>query len=242
MSGQLRIGCAGWVIPKQHAASFPPAGSHLDRYARRFTAVEINSSFHRPHRRATYERWAAAAPDNFSFAVKAPKEITHVLRLVGADAALDGFLEQAAGLGGKLGPLLFQLPPRLGFDPQAVGAFFTALRRRFDGDVVCEPRHPSWFASPVESLLENFRIGRVAADPPVVTAADTPGGWRGIAYFRLHGSPRVYYSEYGPDFIERLVPQLIELQSAGSVWCIFDNTAAGSATSNTLALQERITG
>jgi hypothetical protein len=80
-------------------------------------------------RRTTYQRWSAAAPDGFAFAVKAPKEITHALRLAGADAALDAFLEQVTGLGGKLGPLLFQLRPSLAFDPQPVGAFFAACAR-----------------------------------------------------------------------------------------------------------------
>jgi uncharacterized protein YecE (DUF72 family) len=242
MPEQLRIGCAGWTIPKQYATSFPPSGSHLDRYAQRFAAVEINSSFRRPHRRTTYERWSAAVPDGFAFSVKAPKEITHSLRLAGADAALDGFLEQVAGLGSKLGPLLFQLPPSLAFDPRPVGAFFAALRARFDGAAVCEPRHPDWFAASAENLLTEFRISRVAADPPVTRAAVVPGGWAGLAYFRLHGSPRVYYSEYRPDQIDSLAHQLAYLRDTRSVWCIFDNTAVGAATGNALALQDRVGG
>jgi len=242
MAEQLRIGCAGWTIPKQYATSFPPSGSHLDRYAQRFAAVEINSSFRRPHRRTTYERWSAAVPDGFAFSVKAPKEITHSLRLAGADAALDGFLEQVAGLGSKLGPLLFQLPPSLAFDPRPVGAFFAALRARFDGAAVCEPRHPDWFAASAENLLTEFRISRVAADPPVTRAAVVPGGWAGLAYFRLHGSPRVYYSEYPPDQIDSLAHQLAYLRDTRSVWCIFDNTAVGAATGNALALQDRVGG
>jgi uncharacterized protein YecE (DUF72 family) len=238
MPQQLRIGCAGWTISKQHAASFAQSGSHLDRYAQRFAAVEINSSFRRPHRRATYARWSAAVPDDFAFSVKAPQEITHSLRLASAEAALDAFLERVAGLGRKLGPLLFQLPPSLAFDPRPVGSFFGALRARFDGVVVCEPRHPDWFTVHAENLLMEFRIGRVAADPPVVRAAAFPGGWNGVAYFRLHGSPRVYYSEYTPSQVGRLAQQLAELRNDRAVWCIFDNTAAGAATGNALALQE----
>jgi uncharacterized protein YecE (DUF72 family) len=242
MPGQLRIGCAGWTIPKQHATSFPPSGSHLERYAQRFAAVEINSSFRRPHRRTTYERWSSAVPGGFAFSVKAPKEITHSLCLAGADAALDAFLEQATGLGSKLGPLLFQLPPSLAFDPQSAGSFFAALRTRFDGGVVCEPRHPDWFTVRAEDLLMAFRISRVAADPPVVSAAAVPGGWNGLAYFRLHGFQRVYYSKYRPDQIEWIAQRLGGLRSDQPVWCIFDNTAAGAATANALALQERVEG
>jgi uncharacterized protein YecE (DUF72 family) len=73
----VRIGTAAWSIPKKHAAPFPTAGSHLERYAAVFNAAEINSSFYRPHRAATYERWAASVPDDFRFAVKVPKAITH---------------------------------------------------------------------------------------------------------------------------------------------------------------------
>jgi uncharacterized protein YecE (DUF72 family) len=240
--GQVRIGCAGWTIPKTNAASFPQSGSHLGRYAQRFTAVEINSSFHRPHRRTTYERWSAAVPDGFAFSVKAPKEITHSLRLAHADAALDCFLEQATGLGSKLGPLLFQLPPSLAFEAQAAGSFFAGVRARFDGAVVCEPRHPDWFTVRSECLLMEFRISRVAADPAIISAASVPGGWNGLAYFRLHGSPRVYYTEYRPEQIERFAQRLADLQSDPTVWCIFDNTAAGAATGNALALQERVEG
>ncbi len=77
----IRIGTAGWSIPKEHAAAFPAEGSHLQRYAQVFGAVEINSSFYRPHRRTTYERWAASVPEAFRFAVKVPKTITHEHRL-----------------------------------------------------------------------------------------------------------------------------------------------------------------
>ena len=238
---RLRIGCAGWTIPRQHAELFPGSGSHLERYAWRFTAVEINSSFYRPHRRATYERWAAAVPEDFAYAVKAPQEITHRLRLGSAETAIGAFLDQVSGLGEKLGPLLFQLPPSLRFDRGRVGMFFAALRRRFAGDVVSEPRHPSWFVADVEALMAEFRISRVAADPAVVAAAAEPGGWNGLQYLRLHGSPRVYYSEYGADRIERFANLLTSASAERRpAWCIFDNTAAGAAIANALALQRRL--
>lgn len=243
MPSLLHIGCAGWSIPRQHASSFPPSGSQLERYAQRFAAVEINSSFYRPHRRSTYERWANAVPHGFAFAVKAPKEITHRLRLAEASAALDAFLAQARGLGGKLGPLLFQLPPTLAFDPQAVRRFFAMLRTRFEESVVCEPRHPSWFTAQADELLAEFRISRVAADPAVADAAAEPGGWGGLRYFRLHGSPRTYYSEYRPDQLERFARRLAGAKTKPHpAWCIFDNTAAGAATANALALQEHVQG
>src|SRR5690349_20087775 len=118
------VGCAGWSIPKEHAGLFPAAGSHLERYAARFAAVEINSSFYRPHRPGTYARWAATVPEGFRFAVKMPREITHRRRLVGAVELLDRFLDEARALGDKLGPLLVQLPPKLTFAGDVARAFF----------------------------------------------------------------------------------------------------------------------
>jgi uncharacterized protein YecE (DUF72 family) len=232
----MRIGTAGWAIPRQYAGEFPTAGSVLERYARRFNAVEINSSFHRPHRRATYERWAASVPADFAFAVKAPREITHDLRLAGAGAALDGFLAQATGLGGKLGALLFQLPPSLVFDARTAGIFFKVLRKRHAGGVVCEPRHSTWFTSRADDLLLKHSVARVAADPARVPAAAEPGGWPGLRYLRLHGSPRMYYSNYEPEQLAEYAEQLKQ-PSAGDVWCMFDNTTLGFAAGNALALQ-----
>jgi uncharacterized protein YecE (DUF72 family) len=219
MPRQLRIGCAGWTIPKHRASLFPASGSHLERYAQRLTAVEINSSFYRPHRRTTYEGWAAAVPEGFAFSVKAPKMITHELRLLGADAALAKFLGQASGLGDTLGALLFQLPPSLGFDLAAARSFFVGLRTRFGGAVVCEPRHTDWFAPCADRLLREFRIARAAADPPIVGAAAGPGGWDGLLYLRLHGAPRMYYSEYRPDQIERFAQQLAGAPTDCPAWC-----------------------
>lgn len=240
MARQLRIGCAGWTIPKQHAALFAPAGSHLERYAARLHAVEINSSFYRAHRRATYERWAAQVPDGFAFSVKAPKVISHELRLHEADEALDQFVAQVSGLGDALGALLFQLPPSFGFNAKAASAFFDGLRARFGGSVVCEPRHPDWFSQRADDLLREYRIARVAADPPVVEAARVAGGWGGLIYFRLHGSPRIYYSQYGRDRLEQFATELTSAPNDCALWCIFDNTAAGWATADALALQEHI--
>lgn len=232
----IRIGTAGWAIPRQYAGEFPSSGSTLERYARRFNAVEINSSFNRPHRRATYERWAASVPADFAFAVKAPRDITHDLRLARAGAALDAFLAHATGLGDKLGALLFQLPPSLVFDARTAGAFFKVLRKRHTRGVVCEPRHPTWFTPRVGDLLLKHRIARVAADPAKVPAAAEPGGWPGLRYFRLHGSPRIYYSNYGSERLAGHAEQLKQPKT-GDVWCIFDNTALGCAAGNALALQ-----
>ncbi len=238
-SPNIRIGTAGWNIPKEQAAAFPAEGSHLERYAQVFGTVEINSSFYRPHRRSTYERWAASAPEAFRFAVKVPKTITHEHRLRMTSELLDRFLSDLGGLGPKLGPLLVQLPPSLAFEPGVADRFLDDLRQRTRAPIACEPRHRSWFTPQVEGLLYELRIGRVAADPPPAPGADRPGGWTGLTYFRLHGSPRIYYSSYSDEVIHAVVQRLGLRAAEGSeCWCIFDNTAGFAATGNALAAQK----
>ena len=234
--GSIRVGSAGWGIPRQHAAAFPMHGSHLERYGAVLNAAEINSSFHRRHQPATYERWAASVPQDFRFAVKVPKAITHERRLRDVGDLVDDFLSDVTGLGSKLGPVLVQLPPTLIFDDNA-STFLRALRGRLEEGVVCEPRHPSWFTPEVNSLLEEFRIARVAADPARVPGAGEPGGWRGLSYYRLHGSPRIYYSAYEPDALAAIADHLASDAKAGSgAWCILDNTAGSAAIGDALTM------
>ena len=233
----VRIGTAGWGLPRQWRDLFPPAGSYLERYAERFCAVEINSSFYRQHKRAVYERWAAAVPPSFRFAVKMPRAITHDQQLVAADVLLEVFLEEVAGLGARLGPLLVQLPPSLAYDAEHAEEFFSTLRALHAGPVACEPRHQSWFTASATVLLRSYRVALVAADPARVPAAAEPGGDPSLEYFRLHGSPRMYYSDYEPERLAGYARRLVTgAAPTAERWCIFDNTTLGAATGNALAL------
>lgn len=236
----VRIGTAGWSIASRHAGAFPGGGTHLQRYARTLPAVEINSSFYRPHRRETYERWAASVPLDFRFAVKLPRAITHERRLVDCEAPLDRFLGEAGGLGAKLGVLLVQTAPSLRFGPAAAD-FVAMLRERTDAPVAFEPRHASWAAPQAEEVLERHRVARVAADPPRLPRDAAPGGWRGLAYFRLHGAPVVYQSDYAPGRLAAFAGEIEAARAqAAEIWCIFDNTALGHALPNALAMQDML--
>ncbi|HEX3534694.1 MAG TPA: DUF72 domain-containing protein [Gemmatimonadaceae bacterium] len=238
---EIHLGVAGWTIRREHADKFSKTGTHLQRYASVFNAVEINSCFYRPHRFSTYERWAASVPEVFRFAVKLPKIITHEARLVGPRSDLDRFLAETAGLGPKRGPILVQLPPSLAFEESVARSFFSGLRDRFDGDIVLEPRHETWFTPEVESILVNYRIARVAADPARVPAAAVPAGYDRLVYLRLHGSPRVYYSAYPSEELQRITGTLEEKADLGiSSWCIFDNTALGAATADAFAVRSQL--
>ena len=238
----LHVGTAGWSIPRAHAELAPGEGAHLQRYARVLRCAEINSSFYRSHRVSTWQRWREATPGGFRFSVKFPKAVTHGAKLVVGPAALDGFFAEVAVLGDKLGPILVQLPPSLAFADCPAAEFCEALRDRTSGPVAMEPRHASWFGADAGELLAGHRIGRVAADPARSSPGKArelpePGGWPGLAYFRLHGSPRSYYSEYDEAFLERLAEKVRGLE-AEEVWVIFDNTAAGHAFANAIRLQQ----
>jgi uncharacterized protein YecE (DUF72 family) len=241
----LRVGTAGWSIPRAVAERFAGEGSHLARYARVLHCAEINTSFYRSHRPEVYARWAAQTPPGFRFAVKLPRSITHELRLRAARAPLERFIDEVAGLGDRLGVLLVQLPPSLAFEARPVGTFFRLLAGLFDGAVVCEPRHASWFEAAADRWLVRWRVGRVAADPARWPAAAVPGGWLGpagdgagaVLYHRWHGSPRTYWSAYGDDWLQARAAELARWPAGAERWCIFDNTASGAAAPDALRLQ-----
>lgn len=231
------IGTAGWAIPAADKPSFPEGGTALQRYAAVMPCLEVNSSFHRPHRRGTWERWAASVPDDFRFSAKIPKEISHVRRLVDATDALDQFLGEAGGLGGKLSVILLQLPPSFAFDASLVSSFLAAASSRTDARIVCEPRHASWFTQQADALLAGHGVARVAADPAKVPDAAQPGGWRGLTYRRLHGSPVMYRTPYGEDRLRSYASEIAADLAAGRpTWCMFDNTASSAALGDARSL------
>jgi uncharacterized protein YecE (DUF72 family) len=228
----IRIGTAGWSVPASYRAGFPAQGSQLEKYAARLTAVEINSSFYRPHRRATYERWAASVPDDFRFSAKLPKAISHERKLQDYREPLDRFLSEVEGLGEKLAVLLTQLPPKLAYDRNGAASFFRDLGRA-GYTMACEPRHVSWFTPEADETLRQLRVIRVAADPPRAPTDGAPGGDTSLAYWRMHGSPRIYYSDYPEKMLARLAGRLRD-----GDWCVFDNTAAFHALGNALQLRD----
>jgi uncharacterized protein YecE (DUF72 family) len=241
----MHIGTAGWSIPSQVKASFPGAGQHLERYARVLNCAEINTSFYRRHRREVYERWAAQTPPGFRFSAKLPRSITHEGRLRRARGPLQSFLAEANGLGDRLAVLLVQLPPSFAFEARPVRGFFSLLSELYGGSVVCEPRHSSWFTPTADSVLAALKVSRAAVDPARWPHAARPGGWRGprddgcdaVLYHRWHGSPRMYWSRYEPEWLGQWAGRLKEWPQGADCWCIFDNTAGGGAASNALDLR-----
>jgi uncharacterized protein YecE (DUF72 family) len=231
----LLIGTAGWSISRDVADRFPSEGSSLERYAARFPVAEINSSFHRSHRQSTWQRWADSTPADFRFSAKMAKTITHLAKLRDCQQLVDAFIDEVSTLGPKLAVVLVQLPPKLAYDPDLAERFFLHLQARTRTPIACEPRHPSWFTADADAQLRTLHVARVAADPACCEDADRPGGWRGLDYWRLHGSPVKYRSSYAAR-IPAYAAELTGYAAPGETWCIFDNTASSAATGDALSL------
>ncbi len=235
----IRIGTAGWSIASRYAGEFPPEGMGLARYAHRLSCVEVNSSFYRSHRASTWARWGELVPSDFRFSVKIPRSITHERRLEDCGELVAALIEETKDLGEKLAVFLVQLPPTLVYDAATAKSFFRILGAATSARIACEPRHRSWFDPAADDLLERHRVARVAADPAPVPNAANPGGWRGFTYWRLHGSPQMYRSAYGPDGLDGYAERIVAGRQEDA-WCIFDNTASSAALGDALALARRL--
>lgn len=240
MKTTYRIGTAGWAIPRSGLPEAEGEGSQLQRYARSFNAVEINSTFYRMPMARTLERWAADTPPDLRFAVKLARSITHASTAPSA-AELRRSVERIQHLGAKCGPLLVQFAPSRAFDG-ASRALLRAVRRQWRGALVCEPRHLSWGALAATTFFHDLGIVRVVADPERMPV-EGDGARQDLAYFRLHGSPRVYWSAYDE---AALVAWAARIRSAAphaaERWVIFDNTAAGHALHNALRMRRLLDG
>jgi uncharacterized protein YecE (DUF72 family) len=232
ISNTTRVGIAGWSIPASHRGFFPTEGSHLERYAATFNCVEINSSFYRHHQPKTYRRWAETVPGDFRFAVKLARVFTHDQALGGPYDEMREVLSGISELQEKLGALLVQLPPKQFFIPREARAFFREIRAILPSTgIAFEPRHSTWADGPTQSLLDEFDIARVRADPERCFASTY--GSRHLEYHRLHGSPIIYRSAYEPSFLKAVADDLEKARlEKRDAWCIFDNTTFGHSIAN----------
>jgi uncharacterized protein YecE (DUF72 family) len=236
MKEPIHIGTAGWTIPKAYLAEFPPEGSHLERYALIFNTTEINSSFYKEHMAKSYMRWAASVPDDFRFSVKLARALIHDCALKPRANEMEASLDNILHLEKKLGVILVQLPASLKFDHKITKRFFEMIRKVYSGNLAIEPRNDEWVSEDARKILVDFKVSKVIADPEKCPTEDSEilmaGGFR---YYRLHGSPVIYKSQYSEKFLLKLSR---ELKDRKETWCIFDNTTFGHATDNALTLKK----
>lgn len=231
---QPRIGLAGWSeAVSKYRSNFASDGTGLTRYASTFDFVEVNVTFYRAVREATFASWAEQTPDGFRFSVKLSRSVTHAARL-SANARLEEALGPMQALGDKLAAVLVQLPPSLAFEPDRVEAFLVRLRAAYPGVVAWEPRHPAWDCEEARRLLADHRV------TPVITEIPTPQTPRGEngCYFRLHGTPRRYRSSYSDPDLSALADWLS--QASPPAFVVFDNTAGPAGVANARSLQSLV--
>lgn len=236
---RIRVGLAGWGNPPAKRLDRGRDQTHLAYYAMHFSCVEINSSFYRQHQSATYARWHDETPATFRFSVKMPRGITHESHLKRCAAEVARFYDDIAGLRRKLAAVLVQLPPSLEFNRPTVRTFFDRVPRISGTKVVCEPRHPSWFTRAADDTLRDAGVSRVGADPARGPGAEAPAGARRFAYFRWHGTPRLYYSKYSAEQLANFAAMVTRTR-ATETWCVFDNTARHAAWDDALQFIEAL--
>jgi uncharacterized protein YecE (DUF72 family) len=236
----IRIGCSGWSYGHWRGVVYPERGSTaswLEQYAGLFDTVEVNATFYRLPRRETVARWAERTPQGFLFAVKASRYLTHVKRLRELPAGIALLSERIEPLvaAGKLGPMLWQLPPTFGRDDERLAS---ALRELPPGRHALEVRHESWLAEDVYALLRERGVSLVVADragSPEALWVDTAGWW----YLRFHHG-RGRRGRYTPAELRAWAERIGAAR--GDVYAYFNNDWEGFAVANAQTLAELLAG
>ncbi|MFI5891336.1 DUF72 domain-containing protein [Actinoplanes sp. NPDC051513] len=227
------VGTSGWQYRDWKGRLYPEKLAQrlwLEHYAKRFRTVEVNNAFYRLPERTTFEQWRERTPDDFVVAVKMSRYLTHVKRLREPEEPVRRFLERAAGLGDKLGPVLIQLPPTLKGDSALLDetlAQFSAKTK-----VVVEPRHQSWFTDETRAVLEKHRAALCWAD-----RKGRPTGplWKTTdwAYIRLHEGRAEPWPRYGRAALARWLERGNE---CSETYVYFNNDPGGAAVTDAAAL------
>jgi uncharacterized protein YecE (DUF72 family) len=268
----IRIGISGWTYPPWRGTFYPrglPQRRELAYVAERMNSVEVNGTFYALQRRSSFVAWAEQTPPDFEFAIKGGRFLTHMKKLAGVETPLANFLASGVlALGPKLGPMLWQLPPNLGFDPDRLAGFFELLPRTagraaelaagHDARITAERelvttehpehrirhglevRHESFRNPAAVELLRSYDIATVVGD--------NPGKWpileevtSDFMYVRLHGDTELYASGYTDEALDRWADKIRSWTAAGQdVYVYCDNDAKVRAPYDAMALMARL--
>ena len=248
MKGKLFIGTSGWVYPHWEGIFYPdnlPGKDKLKYFSQHFKTTEINSSFYHLPKPSTYQNWYIQTPEDFIFAVKASRFITHIKRLKDVQDAWKVFLQSALVLKEKLGPILFQFPPSFVASDEnlkRLEKFLDLLKGQTsicDGGLTSsislryafEFRHSSWCKEKIYKLLKKYNTAWVIADSPRYPRAEVVPA--DFVYIRMHGSKVLFSSKYTAQELKNLAQKIKKWQKAGKdVYCYFNNDAEGYAVTN----------
>ncbi len=237
----VQVGTSGWHYKHWKEKFYPldlDSGEWLAYYQRSFQTVEVNNSFYQLPSTETFDQWYTTINPSFKFAIKASRYITHMKKLTDPHNSTAKFFDHLAHLRDKIGPILFQLPPRWHANPERLQAFLTALPSQYC--YAFEFRDPSWFLPVVYEILSRFGAAFCIYDfnrrtSPDVLTAD-------FVYLRLHGPDGPYQGSYSSETLQQRAQAIFEWQQQGrDVYCYFDNDTAANAVQNALELK-RIVG
>jgi len=228
------IGCSGFSYRDWKGVFYPadiPQRLWFDFYASKFDTLELNVTFYRFPQLKTLQNWYTKSPEHFSFSVKVPKLITHMKQMKDVQQYLTDFYTTCrAGLQEKLGPVLFQFPPKFSYTDERLQLILDALDKSFIN--VVEFRHNSWWCEEVYTQLKKRNIIFCGQSYP--SLPDQPVVNNEGVYYRFHGVPRLYYSEYDTATLQRIADSILQNKKAKEIYIYFNNTAAIGAIDNAL--------
>jgi uncharacterized protein YecE (DUF72 family) len=237
LASKYYIGCSGWHYEHWRGLYYPkelPKPKWLSFYAQQFDTVELNSSFYRLPSEKAFNTWQESTPDDFVFAVKVSRFITHIKRLKNLGSAVENFVSRTGLLAERLGPLLYQLPPSMRRNDEVLQSFLSELPSEYQH--VVEFRHESWIDEKVFDILRRHDVGLCVFDMPgfscpLVATSD-------FAYIRFHGSEGLYSSSYSDEELSQWARTIARLrQSVKASYIYFNNDAEAFAVENAKTLK-----
>jgi uncharacterized protein YecE (DUF72 family) len=241
-AAQIRIGTSGWSYGHWRGNFYPENLTNskmFDYYSKQLNTVEINSSFYRLPLKETFEKWRDRSPENFLFAVKASRFITHIKKLKDCGQAIEKFSERASGLGEKIGPVLLQLPPGVKRNAEVLRGFLRELPNHLRYSF--EFRNPDWFHPEIYSLLAEFKAALCIYElngqtAPLEVTTD-------FVHVRLHGPDGKYRGRYSRGQLRSWQEKFSEWAGQSrDIFCFFDNDERGFAALNAVELQQLVRG
>jgi len=236
ISPKYYIGCSGWHYEHWRGPYYPedlPKPKWLRFCAQQFTTVELNNSFYHLPSEKAFANWRESTPDNFVFAVKVSRFITHIKRLKNLGSAVETFLSRAHLLENKLGPLLYQLPPNMKRNDEVLENFLSSLPQQYQH--VLEFRHASWIDDSVFQILQQYNAGLCVFDMPGFTCP--LAATSDFAYIRFHGSQSLYSSCYSDEELSQWAKKITRLgKGLKAVYMYFNNDAEAFAVKNAITL------
>jgi uncharacterized protein YecE (DUF72 family) len=240
MSAPVRIGTSGWEYPHWVGPFYPhdlPRERRLEFYADRFDTVELNNSFYRLPDADVFDGWAARVPASFAFAVKASRYLTHVRRLRDPAEPLERFWSRARRLRRRLGPVLYQLPPRWRPNLERLDAFLRAIPPRHAQAV--EIRDRRWYGRDLDAALERAGVALCVHD--MEGSAPPPAPVGPFVYLRFHGAGARYGGRYSSQRLSAWADRIAGWAADGwPVWAYFNNDVGGHAVTDAARLRAMV--